>query len=990
MKNILIVLLCSTSLFAQKPAGRVPVTLDELMIETHRPDRRVTLTSPLGSVYSTETLRENRFVDQGWRIDGAEVLEDYSIWLDHRPLDRSKAVRVEVYPHQFKRFYPDGLVEKVSLLDSLHVLVVELDNCNAKEVIAYPLFRETERNQGYVTNFDRNIMLMGRQNHLQRIDEYDRPAVVAMTWQGENLWTAGFYDTTTINGSFAPSNIRTVNPVTRHTLIFAAGDSAQPTLTAIKFAGKNHERMLAKREARFEKFLNDSYFRTNDSTFDKALRWAMLSLEGLMMDGNHVELLSGVPAGTTSHEEDVAVAFRGAALVNGRFEKAAQLLRRAADDVDRHPSALSSMMFTRNVLEYLNATGDSSLLKEVYPLIKRGIEKNLSSHTDSSGFLLHGDGETWMHAAGPRGELTPRGNRAVEVQALWAQQLAAGVILATRLNDVASTTRWAAARTRLSSNFGKTFVDRRDTMMVDRLLPSGSADHAVRPNGLFALDFVEEGRMRDRIFQKLTESIVYPHGVGSLSQTDAAFRPYHHDEPNYPSNAGKFNGVISSWMSGEWTDRAVKYGFADVAYTVTSNQVRQILDQGPVGTLPECVDVVSKSGSDSPESSGKYSHAPALAEFIRTAYQSYFGVQIHPTSDGHPSVSIEPRLPKGFTSIDADIRIGAGQIHVEVDRVARTMTISSDSLKVGIPLTVSLPLDDGTTISGTTTLVSHGIRRFVFEESGVKELSADGTISTLLNSTKRQSRSLDTLILAVPRTSLEASAAARPAHRRLTAAELTVTSSSERIIYQANDPVGDDRGPGTFVYPRTWEPGSLDLTQFRVATDDLNMYFTIRLKSLSNRGLHPETGFQGTLLAIAIDKDGIQWLGKKSVGMNSGYAFDKSFCFERIIYVGTGIVVEGSDGKIIAEYLPSPGERTAIIGDIHSGTITFSIPLEVLGSPKRSWRFGLLSGVENSYDGTGIGDFRTVESVAGKFTGGGRKKASDSNIYDVLMSKGKR
>lgn len=990
MKKILILLLCSCSLFAQKPAGRVPITLDELMIEAHKPGRRVTLTSPSGSVYSTETVGENRFVDQGWSIDGAEVLEDYSLWLDHRPLDRRNAVRVEVYPHQFKRFYPDGLVEKVSLLDSLHVLIVELENCAAKEVIAYPLFRETERNQGYVTNFDRNIMLMGRQNHLQRIDKYDRPAVVAMTWQGENLWTGGFYDTTTINGSFSPCNIRTVNPVIRHTLIFAAGDSAQPTLTAIKFAGKNHERMLAKREARFEKFLSDSYFRTNDSTFDKALRWAMLSLEGLMMDGIDTELLSGVPAGSTSHEEDVAVAFSGAALVNGRFEKAAQLLRRAADDVDRHPSALSSMIFTRNVLEYLNATGDSSLLKEVYPLIKRGIEKSLASHTDSSGFFIHGGGETWMNAAGPRGEFTPRGNRAVEVQALWARQLDAGVMLATRLNDGASTARWTAVLLRLSSNFGNTFVDRRDTMIVDRLLPDASADHAVRPNGLFALDLIEEGRMRDRIFQKLTESIVYPHGVGSLSQSDAAFRPHHHDEPNYPSNAGKFNGVISSWMSGEWIDRAVKYGFTDVAYTMTSSQVRQILDQGSVGTLAECVDVVTKPGGDSPELSGKYSHAPALAEFVRTAYQSYFGVQVHPTPDGQPSLSIEPRLPKGITSIEADIRIGAGQMHVAVNRVARSMTISSEALKVEIPLTVSMPLDDGTTVAGTTTLVSHGIRRFAFEESGVKEMSPDGTISTLPNSTKRQSRSLDTLAFAVPSAHLEPSAAARPALRRLTAADLTATPSSERNIYQANDPEGDDRGPGRFLYPRTWEPGSLDLTQFRVATDDLNMYFSITLKALSNRGLHPETGFQGTLLAIAIDKDGVKGLGQTRVGMNSGYAFDKSFGFERIIYVGTGIVIESSDGKIIAEYLPSPGERTATIGDIQSGTITFSIPLEILGSPKRSWRFALLSGVENSYDGTGIGDFRTVESVAGRLMGGGRKKASDSNIYDVLLPKGTR
>ena len=50
----------------------------------------------------------------------------------------------------------------------------------------------------------------------------------------------------------------------------------------------------------------------------------------------------------------------------------------------------------------------------------------------TSGFLTHGDGETWMDGGGEENPYSPRGNRAVEVQALWHRGLLTAARLAER------------------------------------------------------------------------------------------------------------------------------------------------------------------------------------------------------------------------------------------------------------------------------------------------------------------------------------------------------------------------------------------------------------------------------------------------------------------------------------------------------------------------------------------------------------------------------
>jgi carbohydrate-binding DOMON domain-containing protein len=226
-----------------------------------------------------------------------------------------------------------------------------------------------------------------------------------------------------------------------------------------------------------------------------------------------------------------------------------------------------------------------------------------------------------------------------------------------------------------------------------------------------------------------------------------------------------------------------------------------------------------------------------------------------------------------------------------------------------------------------------------------------------------------------------------PSYRLLSRAEAKSSNSQAAILYDAEDPTGDDKGTGSYVYPLTplLKPGSLDITHVLVSADQKNAYFKLQFRNLSNPGWHPEYGFQLTYVAIAIDKDGKPGSGSTSIGMNSNYSIDARYAYESIIYVGGGVRIADSKGTIVAEYIPVAGDEQNPLGSTQTKEIAFSIPIDVLGKPLASWRYTVLVGCQDDHGGAGIGDFRNVGAIAEEWSGGGKKKPSDSNVYDVIF-----
>ncbi len=226
-----------------------------------------------------------------------------------------------------------------------------------------------------------------------------------------------------------------------------------------------------------------------------------------------------------------------------------------------------------------------------------------------------------------------------------------------------------------------------------------------------------------------------------------------------------------------------------------------------------------------------------------------------------------------------------------------------------------------------------------------------------------------------------------PSHTLIELREARQLNSNAKIIYNAIDEQGDDRGDGGYAYPTDphFAEGILDITRFQVTTDRSYVYFKMRFRNLVNPGWHPEYGFQLTYVAIAIDKDGLVNSGNLRVGANSKFLVDPRSAYETVVYVGGGYRVTDAAGKIIAEYFPGKEDVENPIGDVSRRTISFSIPIEYIGTPDERWRFSVLVGAQDDHGGGGLGEFREVAASAGEWVGGGKMDPNAPNVYDTIL-----
>ena len=409
-----------------------------------------------------------------------------------------------------------------------------------------------------------------------------------------------------------------------------------------------------------ESELARGYFRSDHREFTRALAWARLSLNALMMNQTGRGIFAGLPWFNNYWGRDTFIALPGAALVTGAYADAREILLSfstfqqrdsTSSDFGRIPNIVTTTdtafntadgtpRFVMMAREYIERSGDQDFLLALYPVVLRSIEGTLRYHADSLGFLTHGDAETWMDAVGPSGAWSPRGNRANDVQALWARQLEAGIWFATRLGDVQSARIWHAVLQKLRTAFTQRFVLSGE--IADHLLPDGSPALEVRPNQIFATPLLDARTQRAMLRTVMTQ-LTYPYGVASLAQTDPKFHPYHEYPPYYPKDAAYHNGTVWTWLQGPVIAELCSAGKQDTAFRLTSSSIHQILRRGAVGTQSELLDALARPGEQEARLSGTVSQAWNLAEFVRNAYEDYLGLTVHELDR---TVAIRPRIPR--------------------------------------------------------------------------------------------------------------------------------------------------------------------------------------------------------------------------------------------------------------------------------------------------------------------------------------------------------
>jgi len=509
-------------------------------------------------------------------------------------------------------------------------------------------------------------------------------------------------------------------------VIPAAADAAQAAAKALAAAG--HGR--TGRALRMQRLLNGrNYISTGDARRTAALRWLRQTMDQLVTRQRGDGIYAGLPWFAEYWGRDSFIALPGALLVTGEFETARAVLTSFAEFQDRDPASRffgrvpnivkvdaldyhtvdGTPRFVIALQDYVRYSGDRSIVAELYPAVLASIEGALANWVDEQGFLTHADNESWMDArrAGDLVPYSPRGSRANDIQALWHGQLLAGAWFADLMDDTESATRWRQAASTLAAHFQAAFTSADHDYLADRLTADDTPDFRLRPNQLYALDLLGDPPRAARATRVAWENLVFPWGVASLAPSDPFFHPYHLAWDRYHKDEAYHNGTVWLWNNGIAMQRMIEVGQVEPAWKLFEAMNEQALTRGVVGGLGENLDAYPHPGHSWPRLTGTYLQAWSNSEQLRTWYQWFLGVR---PDIAQGFVTLAPRLPGDFGTVDFSARIGDGSIrgvygrHGNVTRydwVTDGVSFEARLDLAGFAL-ISIPLAAGQRLSVTT------------------------------------------------------------------------------------------------------------------------------------------------------------------------------------------------------------------------------------------------------------------------------------------------
>ena len=99
------------------------------------------------------------------------------------------------------------------------------------------------------------------------------------------------------------------------------------------------------------------------------------------------------------------------------------------------------------------------------------------------------------------------------------------------------------------------------------------------------------------------------------------------------------------------------------------------------------------------------------------------------------------------------------------------------------------------------------------------------------------------------------------------------------------DPVGDDDGPGTYVYPTdaVYTPGSFDITEFNVDVRGKNVEFEVCVNSSLDDPWGMGVGFAVQMAAIYIDNDRVPGSGHTDGLAGFNITFDPDDAWDKVV-----------------------------------------------------------------------------------------------------------
>jgi predicted glycogen debranching enzyme len=383
-------------------------------------------------------------------------------------------------------------------------------------------------------------------------------------------------------------------PGMRTTLVLSAEAELAPELGGVRHEDyvdqsfSRHQRRIKQLLAEADRFTNDLQLRNPvearlivaSDQFIVARPDYSKAEPVLQLSPDRKTIIAGYPW-FTDWGRDSMISLQGLLLCTGRYSEARGLLKAFASfthnglipnrfpdqgEAPEYNTADATLWMFRAIDNYSATTGDWTLVKELFATLTEIIEWHIRGTDYNIGVdpvdgLLHAGAPgvqlTWMDAKVGDWVVTPRRGKPVEINALWYYALTAMESWAVRLSIDA--TRYSQLRTQVRQHFAARFWYEAggylyDVVDVDGI--AGQNDVSLRPNQLFAASLTRDllsDEQTASMLQQVTEHLLTPMGLRSLSPTDPAYRK-HFNGPPLERDGAYHQGAVWPWLIGPYID----------------------------------------------------------------------------------------------------------------------------------------------------------------------------------------------------------------------------------------------------------------------------------------------------------------------------------------------------------------------------------------------------------------------------------------------------
>ena len=213
-----------------------------------------------------------------------------------------------------------------------------------------------------------------------------------------------------------------------------------------------------------------------------------------------------------------------------------------------------------------------------------------------------------------------------------------------------------------------------------------------------------------------------------------------------------------------------------------------------------------------------------------------------------------------------------------------------------------------------------------------------------------------------------------------------MASGAQAYDVTLTDPVGDDYGPGEYVYPydAVFTPGSFDIIRFRAFDQGSDIKFEVEIEGELADPWGSGAGFSLQSIDIYIDQDGTEGSGATWALERRNVSFSPSSAWEYVVWCQAPF--EGFDTHVVDQSGNTYYSGISVDADQTDDVITITVPKATLGNPDAGWRYVVLMLSQNGYE---AGRVRPVREFADSWAlGGGDDGQSDANVIDMVAESG--